>query len=435
MKLKNIGRSLVVGIFALTCAAAAFVSAGVSSNGVAVSISMDKRVLAANDDVVVNVVMTNNSSVNQRILRWATPFQGVEGNLFDVTRDGKRVAFLGAVYKRPAPTASDYILLKPGQTMRKSVELSKLYDMSVTGDYAVTFHSSSEHMFANVANLQAESFAASSPFSSTSASMPSAFAPASVAASSASHAFAPASVAAVSASHAFAPASVAAMSNATPASNAFASSASMATAASSAAMGQEKAELKSEKITLWIEGRFARGTAAVSAPIEGFATAGLSFSQCSASQSSTVTSAFAAAKNMANGSNTYMAANVAGTRYTTWFGVYDATRFSTVKTHFVKIKDAFDNKAVTIDCGCTGSYYAYVYPNKPYKIYVCNAFWSAPMTGTDSKGGTLIHEMSHFDVVADTDDLAYGQTAAKNLAKTKPASAIRNADSHEYFSE
>ena len=54
------------------------------------------------------------------------------------------------------------------------------------------------------------------------------------------------------------------------------------------------------------------------------------------------------------------------------------------------------------------------------------------MTGTDSKAGVVIHEVSHFNVVAGTDDLAYGQTAAKKL---KPRRAIRNADSHEYFAE
>ena len=57
------------------------------------------------------------------------------------------------------------------------------------------------------------------------------------------------------------------------------------------------------------------------------------------------------------------------------------------------------------------------------------------MTGTDSKAGTLIHEMSHFTVVAGTDDHAYGQTAARNLAKSNPKLAVDNADSHEYFAE
>jgi peptidyl-Lys metalloendopeptidase len=76
-----------------------------------------------------------------------------------------------------------------------------------------------------------------------------------------------------------------------------------------------------------------------------------------------------------------------------------------------------------------------VYANQPYKIYVCRAFWSAPLAGTDSKGGTLIHEMSHFTAVAGTGDLVYGQTAAANLAVTNPAGAITNADNHEYFAE
>jgi peptidyl-Lys metalloendopeptidase len=62
-------------------------------------------------------------------------------------------------------------------------------------------------------------------------------------------------------------------------------------------------------------------------------------------------------------------------------------------------------------------------------------YWSAPATGTDSQAGTLIHEMSHFTVVAGTDDLADGQTAAEALATSDPDSAIRNADSHGYFAE
>jgi len=43
--------------------------------------------------------------------------------------------------------------------------------------------------------------------------------------------------------------------------------------------------------------------------------------------------------------------------------------------------------------------------------------------------------MSHFTVVAGTDDWAYGQTAAAALAKSSPTKAVDNADSHEYFAE
>lgn len=66
---------------------------------------------------------------------------------------------------------------------------------------------------------------------------------------------------------------------------------------------------------------------------------------------------------------------------------------------------------------------------------MCNAFWTAPTSGTDSKGGTIIHETSHFNVVAGTDDIVYGQSGAKSLAISDPSQAIQNADSHEYFAE
>ena len=87
------------------------------------------------------------------------------------------------------------------------------------------------------------------------------------------------------------------------------------------------------------------------------------------------------------------------------------------------------------DCGCKKTYYAYVYPDSPYKIYLCKAFWAAPVSGTDSRGGTLIHELSHFTAVAGTDDHVYGQTGAASLAASDPTQALNNADNHEYFAE
>ena len=124
-----------------------------------------------------------------------------------------------------------------------------------------------------------------------------------------------------------------------------------------------------------------------------------------------------------------------GQRYRSWFGAYDASRWNQAETHFSKIKDAIDNKPLTFDCGCKQSYFAYVYPDQPYKVYLCKSFWTAPVTGTDSRAGTIVHELSHFNVVAGTDDLGYGQTNARNLASTDPVKALNNADNHEYFAE
>lgn len=121
--------------------------------------------------------------------------------------------------------------------------------------------------------------------------------------------------------------------------------------------------------------------------------------------------------------------------YRTWFGEYTSSRYSTVQSHFNAIYSAFNTQTVTFHCDCTSSAYAYVYSNQPYNIHLCNAFWNAPNLGIDSKAGTLVHEMSHFNVVAGTSDYAYGTSACQRLASTNPKKAINNADSHEYFAE
>jgi peptidyl-Lys metalloendopeptidase len=191
--------------------------------------------------------------------------------------------------------------------------------------------------------------------------------------------------------------------------------------------------LVSEKITLSVEGRASkvRPTQPPTPPPGGTA-----FNACTADQQSQLHSARNQAKVYANESRDYLYSHNSGTpRYLEWFGAYSSGRYSTVTNNFTAIANAMTNAGITFDCRCRQNYYAYVYPNQPYNIYLCRVFWQAPLAGTDSKAGTLIHEMSHFNVVAGTDDVVYGQAAARNLADTNPNAAITNADSHEYFAE
>lgn len=164
---------------------------------------------------------------------------------------------------------------------------------------------------------------------------------------------------------------------------------------------------------------------------------GVTYVGCSSTQISGAGTAVNSARTYSQNARGYLTAGTVGPRYTTWFGAYDAGRYSTVNQHFVSIDNAMDQNAgqIKVNCGCNQNYYAYVYPAKAYEIFVCRAFWSAPNTGTDSRAGTLIHEMSHFNVVAGTDDWVYGQAGAKNLASSNPTNAVDNADNHEYFAE
>ncbi len=79
--------------------------------------------------------------------------------------------------------------------------------------------------------------------------------------------------------------------------------------------------------------------------------------------------------------------------------------------------------------------YAYVYPNKANRIYVGDKFFKAGNKGFDTAYGTLIHEDVHFNKVVGAKDIRYGVSNAENLARSKPESAISNADNFEYFVE
>ena len=321
-------------------------------------------------DGVVEVVVTNTSNKTARVPKWQLPREVLQSNLFSVFRDGQAVKYEGAMIKRGLPAASDFAILRPGQSQRTLVDLAATYDLSKRGDYTITL--ASPLQYASLSDGRKLQTARGLPML-----------------------------------------------------------------------------LKSPSLRFWHEGGIApyaqkgdinaRGKPCNPRKEDcgGGGGGNITFVGCDASQITTATNAVNAARSYSENAKGYLGAGTVGPRYTTWFGAYTSTRYATARTHFVDIDAAMDQNAgqISINCGCNQSYYAYVYPNDPYKIYVCRAFWSAPLTGTDSKAGTLIHEMSHFNVVAGTDDIVYGQAGAKNLASSDPNGALNNADNHEYFAE
>jgi peptidyl-Lys metalloendopeptidase len=344
-------------LFILALALALVVTAFAGANGataasggqLSVRLNADKAAFTAGEPAIVNVTISNTGRRAVSVLRWYTPYDDVETSLFSIARDGQPVAYLGGLYKRSAPTAADYVTLRPGESFTRSVDLGKYYDLSVTGSYSIRYDVAAWNLYSERGNL----------FRSQS--------------------------------------------------------------------------LASSALGLTLEGRPNPIPEAITPDA---VTGSTSFTKCSTSQQTDLVTARNQASAYAGDALSYLNAGKTGSRYTTWFGVFSTTRYNTAKTHFSAIGNAMDTAAVTFNCGCKKkNVYAYVYANQPYTIYLCGVFWTAPMTGTDSKAGTLIHEMSHFTVVAGTQDYVYGQAGAKNLAITDPDKAVNNADNHEYFAE
>jgi len=368
--------SVAIALLTLTAT-----NANTQSNSVAdpikVTLSSESANLNGTDDVTVNVDMTNVGSVPVFVPKWYLPSQTTTSGVFTITRDGEPVQYLGALVKRQRFSAADFVKIAAGESLHFKVELSALYDLSATGVYNLQYDAPSVQMLRG------------------------------------------------------------------PAGNA-------ATAERLAAQAQSQPQLQdlaSNTIALTITGdasveasRAADRAAASASETAAPAFAPISYVGCSNTRMSQIQTALSSAESYASNALGYLNAGTRGSRYTTWFGTYNSSRYSTARSNFSQISDAASNRSMTFDCStCPGtsnaSAYAYVYANAPYRIYLCNAFWAAPNTGTDSRAGTIIHEVSHFTVVAGTSDYAYGQSAARSLATSNPARAVRNADSHEYFAE
>ncbi|MEX0970871.1 MAG: M35 family metallo-endopeptidase [Paracoccaceae bacterium] len=139
------------------------------------------------------------------------------------------------------------------------------------------------------------------------------------------------------------------------------------------------------------------------------------------------------------------------TIYERWFGRWDNVRATDVRRSLAAIKAVLDEDILRVNCarplqnGCTGTVYANVWPDQPYQINICRNFFNLPQLSGDKSragfnhvgtmAGTMVHELSHFDTVAATDDHVYTRGLCIDLARDRPELAVRNADSYQYFIE
>jgi peptidyl-Lys metalloendopeptidase len=351
--------------------ASAVMASGAYAHDLHVSVVPARAVATAAQEAEVTLQYSNTGRETLYVYKWNLPSQELRDPLFEVSRDGKAVSYVGPLVKRRSPTADDVIAIAPGKSVSTSVKLAQVYDMTQSGNYTIHYKMDADRVVVRTARK-----------------------------------------------------------------------AGLETAQSVASNSEDL--LESADATMFVEGRKniqlekAKSVNWFNGMLDNVMASSISYTSCSSSRQSSINSAVTAGANYAAGAVNYLAGTTpSGTpRYTTWFGKYSSSNWSAVKTHYTNIQSTLQTKPLQFDCTCTDSgTFAYVYPTQPYKYYLCGAFWSAPTTGTDSKGGTLVHESSHFNVNAGTQDYAYGQTDAKALAKSTPSKAIMNADNHEYFAE
>ena len=136
--------------------------------------------------------------------------------------------------------------------------------------------------------------------------------------------------------------------------------------------------------------------------------------------------------------------------YQTWFGRWEPVRSKFVRTTISALKNHIRTSKITFVCenrgagACDGSTYAFVYPSDSGTIYLCAPYFELPslsdatfleVFNSGTRGGTIIHEMSHYDDVGGTYDHCYNRDTCSAFARMSPNRAAHNADSFQYFAE
>ncbi len=136
--------------------------------------------------------------------------------------------------------------------------------------------------------------------------------------------------------------------------------------------------------------------------------------------------------------------------YRQWFGSWDPVRAKQVRRTIAALKNHIRTSKITYFCAqngeqnCNAGTYANVFPHDPSTIYICPNYFNLPLLSdsdfqevfdSGTQAGTIIHEMSHYNVVGSTDDNCYNRGVCSDFARRLPGRAVQNADSYQYFAE
>jgi peptidyl-Lys metalloendopeptidase len=371
--LNRVRRSVATGSLLSLAAVAMAHATEPAPTGLRVRLETQRPSSYISELATILYTLRNDSPEDVWVLYWQTPLRGIWGDLFEVRLDGQTVDYTGLIVEWAAPEESDFIRIPAGGEVSVTVDLSAAYDMSRGGEYSV------EYRVPSYENMLIKS----------------------------------------------------------------ASGAALLT------------RLNSDPVTFWVDRNEAAQPRPAISRFDDFQeliplvspTVTPGFVGCSTSRQMTINFTLVSAETISNQARGHLNASTdeagyADKDYRTWFGCYDVNRYAAVKRKFDAISGALSTQSLTFYCNDSDALckqtnaFAYAERYNPYHMHLCKRFWGLPILSIDSKIGTLIHETSHFAVVADTLDINPSNVKnCKLIANGSPDSAINYACSYQYFAE
>jgi hypothetical protein len=96
--------------------------------------------MGKNQQWLAEFLIHNNGLSAVSLLPWGTPWEGVfSRNLFNIESAGRKIEYIGPMIKRSAPSARDYIEIKPGASQLVKLNINSGYNLEGSGDYSLTY--------------------------------------------------------------------------------------------------------------------------------------------------------------------------------------------------------------------------------------------------------------------------------------------------------
>ncbi|KAL9964384.1 hypothetical protein ACROYT_G028016 [Oculina patagonica] len=322
-----------------------------------------------------NSKLKNEGQQDFSVLKWRTPLVQLTSDCLSVTRNGKKIPYDGISIKRSTPGPDQFVLVAVGQTVSSTFEVSEGYDMSKAGTYSIAVDTYIEYAIGSVKGMN-EPGKPGIPIKINHLSSPSV-------------SF---QVAGRKAGH--------------------------------ETLGQRARALEKKQKRTVVVGNFQKRSGSLNVPLDP------------------VVEGNAAQKKLTKEDHRaaylYIASAISDLgsspdRVRTWFGTTSAD-FLIEKFRVMEILLRSDTITYVHGGGkCQYNWYAYTYKGSR-KVYLCGLFersLSLSRSRYDSRMGTIVHELAH--ALAYMDDIAYGISNCKQLAKSAPHRAANNADSYCYF--
>ena len=328
-----------------------------SANGWPISLDMAcNKALSA---VACSFEFTNNANEDLYLLKRNTPLEGLNSQFVFVSLDGRPLEYEGILIYSLPPTKDEFVLLKAGESISATVQITDVFSIDTDGLYTVQYSRLLQYLSVNEMSAMSidqlrESFV------------------------------------------------------------------------------RESAQLYLEDTSLLSRPKEEEVKIDYSVHIESCTTA--NFANGNTSNSGTLD----AHKRLCAGLDKAKGGIKNDNRYREWFGTWSTSRSSTVTKTYTLTRKGIASKSLTYYNNgqqCKPNAIAYTYKSYTQTVvYLCKVFYDFPTAckGTAyTKEGTLVHEWVH--ALAARDDVAYGPTNCRNLAKTRPDGAVKNADTYGYY--